>query len=166
MTGFVYCIGEGSGRAVKVGYSADPHRRLAKIRADNVGDMKLLGMLPGNVALEAEIHRRFEYLHIRGEWFDDFGCAITDFFGPLASIEAQVVEVINLRTWMQANGLTQIDLSGALGVHSSIVSRLLAQKMRPSLDLAVRIECLTGGIIAPAFWIDGHITPTTPELAA
>ena len=68
MTGFVYAIGDGNG-AVKIGWSADPIRRLSKIACDCPAAPKLLGLIEATQAQEYEAHRLLEPWCIRREWF-------------------------------------------------------------------------------------------------
>jgi DNA-binding transcriptional regulator YdaS (Cro superfamily) len=54
--------------------------------------------------------------------------------------------------------ISQKAFAGRLGVDPSIVSRLVNNGMRPSLELAVAIERETGGVVTASSWI--------PEVAA
>ena len=67
MTGFIYAIR--CMDRVKIGFSTDPARRLVKIRADNAHECRLLGVIAGDMELEAQLHERFAHYHVRGEWF-------------------------------------------------------------------------------------------------
>lgn len=67
MTGFVYFIA--CGDRVKIGYSADPARRLVKINSDAPWPCELLGFVLATEFPEAELHARFAHLRLHGEWF-------------------------------------------------------------------------------------------------
>lgn len=149
MSGFVYCIGECVGGPVKVGYSKRPELRLTKIRADNVSAMRLLGVIPGDRAVEADLHERFALLHIRGEWFEDRNGIITDTFGPMV---AQVVEIHDLRSWLKANRVSQAELASHIGVEQSHLSKMMNGLSSPSAQTAWLIECATGGEITMQHW--------------
>lgn len=65
--GFIYFVG-GAGK-VKVGYSADPKRRMSKMQADSPVPLELLCAIPGNHSVERALHRFFEQTCTAGEWF-------------------------------------------------------------------------------------------------
>lgn len=60
--GYVYFI-RFSDR-IKIGWSADPHTRIAGLPHDEV-----LAIVPGSVHTEQGFHRQFEHLRCMGEWF-------------------------------------------------------------------------------------------------
>ncbi len=59
--GWVYFIKKDN--LVKIGWSANPQQRVQKFEGD------LLGLLPGPMTLEKELHKRFADLHQGSEWF-------------------------------------------------------------------------------------------------
>jgi predicted XRE-type DNA-binding protein len=153
MTGFVYCIGERAGSLVKVGYSADPLSRLNKLRADNPREIRLLGVIAGDTALEAQLHERFAALHVRGEWFEDREGQISRCFGPLP---VEQIEVTDLRSWLKANGITQAELADHIGVRHAHLSLMMSGGSKVSAQTAWLIECATGGAIPMQFWASGY----------
>lgn len=56
----------------------------------------------------------------------------------------QDVGFITLREYLDRTGETQKDLAQRLGISGAALSQILLGKIRPSLDLALRIEALTG----------------------
>lgn len=64
----IYFVREGN--RVKIGYSSKPAGRLATLRTATANDHVVLGVMAGDKAQEAELHRRFRHLHVRREWFD------------------------------------------------------------------------------------------------
>jgi transcriptional regulator with XRE-family HTH domain len=64
-----------------------------------------------------------------------------------------VMRMEKLATYLDSRNISQREFSRLLEVDPSIVSRLVRGQMRPSLDLAVRIEKLTKGHIKPSYWI-------------
>lgn len=66
-----------AGAYIKIGYSGDPISRVATVtmngrRPETLprgAEATLLGWVPGNRELEAELHRRFAADHVAGEWF-------------------------------------------------------------------------------------------------
>lgn len=68
MTGRVYFIQDGHGR-LKIGYSNDPAERLRSLQTAHGAELTLLGSIPGTIATERELHKRFADLRLTGEWF-------------------------------------------------------------------------------------------------
>lgn len=76
--GFVYLI-FGGGR-LKIGLAREPEKRLRGLQAGSPVPLTLLAKIPGSLALEAQLHKRFEKYRLHGEWFAD--CSrIRDYFG-------------------------------------------------------------------------------------
>lgn len=69
IVGKIYFV-EGPGR-IKIGYTRQPDKRLASLRASDMEDLKSLGVIPGTRALEKTLHNRASAYRIRGEWFVD-----------------------------------------------------------------------------------------------
>ncbi len=65
----VYFATSGEGMPVKIGYSANPERRVAELsRAHNL-DLRLIRVIDGNLKLERRFHAAFAHRRIEGEWF-------------------------------------------------------------------------------------------------
>jgi len=60
----VYFAQRKHGGLIKIGWSQTVKNRLYELHA------KLIGAIPGNRATEHEIHERFAYLRVHGEWFE------------------------------------------------------------------------------------------------
>lgn len=67
MSGFIYIIR--CGNFAKVGYSADPKRRLKALAAANPSDLTLLASYPGTTFDETHLHAYLAPCRHRGEWF-------------------------------------------------------------------------------------------------
>lgn len=67
--GWVYFIGEGFMRPVKIGWAADPERRLCGLQIASPADLSLLAQQAGTIVDERALHRRFATTRLRGEWF-------------------------------------------------------------------------------------------------
>lgn len=65
----VYFIGGVKTGLVKIGHSTDAKFRLMGMQVGSPDDLVLLMTLPGGKAEEEELHRRFGYCRVRGEWF-------------------------------------------------------------------------------------------------
>lgn len=69
MTGFVYFIHAPEVARVKIGFATNVASRVNKIRSDSPVPVLLIGQMPGTLADEANMHRRFEAFRINREWF-------------------------------------------------------------------------------------------------
>lgn len=66
---FVYVVQGDPGTPIKVGYAADPRRRVAELQTGNPQELHLLLVFPGGKEVERECHRRLSGASVRGEWF-------------------------------------------------------------------------------------------------
>ncbi len=57
-----------------------------------------------------------------------------------------------LGEWVDAQGWTRQQLADELGLVVGSAARLCRGERRPSLELAIKIEALTGGAIPVAYW--------------
>lgn len=67
--GYVYFIQGECGGAIKVGYSANPEKRLKELQTGYPDTLILLLMIPGTESTERALHREFESSRLNGEWF-------------------------------------------------------------------------------------------------
>jgi hypothetical protein len=65
----VYFAVVGEGRVVKIGYAKDVAARIRYLQVGNHEELIVVKLVSGTKATEAEFHRRFGALRIRGEWF-------------------------------------------------------------------------------------------------
>jgi hypothetical protein len=66
----VYFITCRTANAVKIGSSGDPHLRVREIQIGCPGKVRLEAILPGSIAEEKALHRRFADHRTQGEWFN------------------------------------------------------------------------------------------------
>lgn len=66
---YVYAILNSKDNAVKIGFSADPFKRLGQIQTNNVNKLELLLMFQGDSTIENAIHKELALFHLSGEWF-------------------------------------------------------------------------------------------------
>lgn len=65
----IYFVQAASG-PIKIGFTTKtPESRLSELQVGSFEELTLMGAMPGSQRQELEIHRRFEHLRIRGEWF-------------------------------------------------------------------------------------------------
>lgn len=60
---------------------------------------------------------------------------------------------IRLKSWLEAANVTQAELARRLGYDPSNMGKLLKKAIRPTLDLAFRIEAETAGAIPASAWV-------------
>lgn len=82
---FIYFIQESGDGPVKIGFSRRPERRPHELQTGNPRELVLRHVVPGDRAMESQLHRRFEPARIRGEWFGrEYLPVIMSFAGGLA----------------------------------------------------------------------------------
>jgi hypothetical protein len=64
---YVYFIR--SGDCVKIGVATNPRARFSSLQVAHPSDLELLAVTSGGEAREKILHRRFQHLAVRGEWF-------------------------------------------------------------------------------------------------
>jgi hypothetical protein len=69
MVGFVYVIHAQGCGLFKIGWAKDPAKRIRDLQTASPDALELVGSRPGTLRDEADLHRRFRPLRIRGEWF-------------------------------------------------------------------------------------------------
>ncbi|WP_274655650.1 helix-turn-helix domain-containing protein [Halocynthiibacter sp. C4] len=63
-----------------------------------------------------------------------------------------------LEGYLQEKGVSQRDFAAQVGSYQSVISRLLRGTLRPSLDLAYRIDVATGGAVGMSSWAEAPQT--------
>lgn len=111
----IYFIHAKGTRLVKIGYAADPWRRLNKIQCDTPRTVKMLAVEPGGREREDELHVQFKASRHRGEWFlltDD----LKEYIAQLPPMPSAQEAPINIGT--------HADLIVALGDTSTVATTL------------------------------------------
>lgn len=67
--GFVYVIHAVGTNRIKIGYSAEPEKRLLHLQTGSPFELRLLGKWPGTVEGEQRAHRILAKYRCSGEWF-------------------------------------------------------------------------------------------------
>lgn len=67
--GYVYFVQEEDGGPFKIGWAADPKRRLAGMQTGNPRKLCIRAMVSGRRSLERTMHDRFAGHRLAGEWF-------------------------------------------------------------------------------------------------
>lgn len=66
----IYFIQAHSGGPVKIGYAANPEKRIAEIQRMSPVELKTLKIIEGDLKQEKELHKHFAKFRLHGEWFD------------------------------------------------------------------------------------------------
>jgi len=69
--GHVYFVESGTEGPVKIGWSQDVERRIAELQVANAHKLRLLGVVPGTMKKEGELHATFSHLRMEAEWFQN-----------------------------------------------------------------------------------------------
>src|SRR5947209_6314715 len=77
----IYFIQDTVTRAIKIGYSTNPQKRLKTLQNSNQNKLVLLYAMHGEYEQESELHRRFEKYKMGQEWFK----------GEIASAVSQII---------------------------------------------------------------------------
>lgn len=67
---YVYFVQQITGGPIKIGWAADPRKRIYTLQLSNPVPLVILAVMPGTLELEKDLHLRFETSMVLGEWFD------------------------------------------------------------------------------------------------
>jgi len=79
----IYFIRNARAKAIKIGRSVDPERRLGELQVGSPDQLELCALLPEKYGLEAALHQHFGASHLFGEWFGETPELIT-FMGEVS----------------------------------------------------------------------------------
>lgn len=65
----IYFAQAGEGAPVKIGYAANPTKRLTELQTAHYEVIRMLLVIDGDERHEAFLHEKFAALRLRGEWF-------------------------------------------------------------------------------------------------
>jgi len=80
----VYFITDDATGLIKIGRAMDVEQRLKGLQTGAPGQLRVLADMDGGAAGEADMHRRFAHLRVRGEWFSP-GDDLLQFIEALAA---------------------------------------------------------------------------------
>jgi len=69
--GHVYFVESGEDGPIKIGWSQDVERRIAELQVANAHKLNLLGVVPGTMKNEGELHAKFAHIRMEAEWFQN-----------------------------------------------------------------------------------------------
>ena len=67
---YIYFVLAKESNKIKIGISHDPLRRVRALKTGTWSDLEFLGCLPGVEEDEKNIHKQWQHLHVKGEWFE------------------------------------------------------------------------------------------------
>ena len=109
--GYVYFLHDASAKLVKIGFTRDIVRRAGTVRSASGRDAVLLGTIIGTFADENRIHRQFDRLRERGEWFRETPALMRDIAEILAAPQTPTVSI--KREYRRAASLSVPPTDGA-----------------------------------------------------
>jgi hypothetical protein len=65
----IYFIQAGTDGPVKIGYSEYPEKRLKDLQTSHYSELHLIGVMAGDILLEKQLQKEFEFYRINNEWF-------------------------------------------------------------------------------------------------
>lgn len=134
----IYFMRDTASGRIKIGHSTDPWARLSQVQCASPSEIVMLATEPGGVEREAELHQQFEAAWARGEWFEP-SAAILNHIDTLAPAEKKTSATKSF--W---NGMMARDVAAAAGVSASLLSHIQHGIRRPSPELAIRLQEVTG----------------------
>jgi Meiotically up-regulated gene 113 len=100
--GAVYFIRDKGADTIKIGYSADPWKRLSNLQVGNSSRLELIGVVAAERAIEGIVHFQLIEGAIDGEWFWDRGVT-TEWLMNMTSGEPMcrnVWTLVDARQWL------------------------------------------------------------------
>ena len=67
----------------------------------------------------------------------------------------------NLSEYIASKGMTRSEFAKTVGISAPYLSEILSGAKRPSLNLAFRIEGITGGEVPASGWVEHSYSPLT-----
>jgi len=112
MAGFIYIVRAGEDGPVKIGYSADPDRRISKIQTDCPHRLSVLATGDADRYPEKQLHARFASARTVGEWFNPIP-EILALARDIGFVQRPRIDVTPhpLREWREKRGLSREELS-------------------------------------------------------
>lgn len=134
----IYFIRNPYAGVVKIGHAKDPWKRIAEIQVGNSSRLELAAIEGGDKEREAELHRQFAEHRMRGEWFV-YAQPIADY----VTVLGEAVKPLSGKTrsfW----GMPQKEVARLTGISQSYLSRIQSGDRKPSPEMAIAIQRVTG----------------------
>lgn len=131
---------------VKIGFSERPKLRFVKIAADCPFHCTLLGVMPGDVEVEAGLHRKFSSLRVRGEWFlhkGELASFIKANAGKPPSSKPEPTTALG--RFLHSKSISSAAFAASINVAPSTITRIIRGERTPRIDLIAKIKVATRG---------------------
>jgi hypothetical protein len=150
MTGFVYAFAALDGR-IKIGWSADPIKRMTKLNTDCSTPVRMLGMIEGTKKQEAELLGLLSPWRAHRDWFYPQG-AVLAFVEKLPKAKPQVFrrlenpgpETHPITRWRFVNRKTLGELARAVGTTHPTIWRWENKRLLPGKQFWEPLRAVTG----------------------
>ena len=137
----IYFVREPREGLVKIGYSANPWRRIEALQIGNHAQLIIEAVVDGEMADEAKLHTRFAAQRVRGEWFRWSG-PIAAHVASLESKAAPVGKRDPIKTVVNRALMAE-------GFSSSYCAELHSGPRRWTFPLALKVWRATGHCVGP-----------------
>jgi hypothetical protein len=136
----IYFIRDTSTGHVKIGHAEDPWKRLSKIQSDCPGAVELAATEPGGLERERALHQHFAAAHLRGEWF----LATAELRLHVSGLGRPEKPHTSMKSRSFWGKLTDLEVSELAGVGRPMLTHIRLGNRRPSPELAIRLQRVTG----------------------
>jgi hypothetical protein len=138
---------------VKIGFTSDAAKRLSQVRVHSPARLVMLAVEDGGKGVEAQRHRAFADLRVRGEWFR-FEGALKAHIEALAPYQegGRKQHPGALGAWISEHGHTLESFGKLIGTCPATVSRICSGKMSPASFVRQIHEVASGDIDANALF--------------
>jgi len=150
LAGHTYLIGAEGSDLVRIGYAADPQKRLANLQMGQPTMLSLSWSYPGDY--ESPLVQRFAAHRVRGEWFD----LTTPFGDPVTAVQAAVDELLSRSDGDELDASVPGELRDALHTIDRVVHQLATERPLVALraigylETLIEIEAPAAGVAARA----------------
>jgi hypothetical protein len=145
----VYMIRAGADGPVKIGYGANPARRIEELQTAHPERLTVLRVMDGDLRFESALHRHFADLRVRGEWFIHSDAMLGD-LEFLRATAANSDVVTGIQQVIDAAGGTK-----ALAAHLGIKAPSIYSWKRVPAERARAVSKITGiplHVLRPDVW--------------
>lgn len=148
----IYFIRAGEDGPIKIGTAENVPDRMKELQCGNHLELTLLRTLDGGRPTEHALHRRYEHLRSRGEWF-----AFTPdmLVVEIADLGAEPIEKTSkLRAWLAKNDLSETEFAARIGVDQKTVNLYCRSLRIPRIKIMHALVAATNGEIQPDDFYD------------
>ena len=138
----VYLIQADEDGPIKIGVATNVSSRFSSLQVATHIPLKLLGLIDGDEKMERRLHKKFEDLHLRGEWFMP-GTALMDFAAalpPPPPVEVRekkfALDPGASKIWFDMSIRTDLDAAKKIGRNRSTIKSHLGPSGRTAGGLS------------------------------